>query len=180
MRSREIEGALIRIVAVGGNLLERLDQFGGAIEVGDKLRGCIAAGGEKIVQARAAQIAALDLGGEVRGLALQRGSDRQADADGIVDLVRNAGHQSSERCELFRLDQRHLGFAQIAQRSLGGVARLAHLLLAALAFADIERDGHDLVDLAIGVEQRQLVDQPLPQVARGIQVLFLVEAEFAP
>ena len=34
----EIEAALIRIVAVGGDLLERLNQFGGAVEVGDELR----------------------------------------------------------------------------------------------------------------------------------------------
>ena len=35
----EIEAALIGIIAVGGDLLERLDQFGGAIEVGHQLRG---------------------------------------------------------------------------------------------------------------------------------------------
>ena len=101
----------------------------------------------------------------MRGLALQRRGHRQADADGIVDLVGDAGHQPPERCELFRLDQRMLGLAQIAQRRFGGILGLAHLQFAALALADIERDGDDALDLAVGVEQRQLVDQPLPQVA---------------
>lgn len=161
----EVEAALVRIVAVGRDLLERLDQLGCAVEIGDELRGRVAAGVEVIVEGRAAKLAALDLGAEHRRLALQRRGDREADADGIVDLVRDAGDQTSEGCELFRLDQRSLGLAQIAQRRLGGVLGLAHLLLAALALADIERHGDDPLDLALGVEQRQLVDQPLPHIA---------------
>ncbi len=82
-----------------------------------------------------------------------------------------------ERREFFRLDQRVLGLAQIAQRRFGGILGLAHLQFAALALADVERDGDDVLDLAVGVEQRQLVDQPLPQIAGGIQVFLFVEAE---
>src|SRR6266850_2605639 len=82
----EIEDALIRIVAVGRDLLERGDQFGGAIEVGHQLGGSVAAGFEIVVQAGTAQIAARDFAGKQGGLALQRGCHRQADADGIVDL----------------------------------------------------------------------------------------------
>ena len=92
----------------------------------------------------------------------------------------DAGHQPAERGELFRLDQRILGFAQIAQRRLRGVLGLAHFLLAALALADIQRHGDDVLDFAIGVDDRQLVDQPLPHVAGGIDVFLLVEAEFPP
>ena len=166
-----------RIIAVGGDLLERLDQFGGAVEIGHQLRGRIAAGLEEFVEAGAPEIAARDFGGEHRGLALQRRGHRQADADGIVDLVGDARHQPPERRELFRLDQRVLGLAQIAQRRFGGILGLAHLQFAALALADVERDGDDVLDLAVGIEQRQLVDQPLPHIAGGIHVFLFVEAE---
>ena len=173
----EIEAALIRIIAVGGNLLERLDQFGGAIEIGHQLRRRIAAGFEKFIEARSPEIAARHFGGEHRRLAFQRRGHRQADADGIVDLMGDARHQPPERRELFGLDQRVLGLAQIAQRRFGGILGLAHLLLAALALADIERDGDDIFDLAVGIEQRQLVHQPMPHVAGGIQIFLFVEAE---
>src|SRR5882672_1509787 len=34
----KVEAALVGVVAIGGDLLERLDQFGGAVEIGNKLR----------------------------------------------------------------------------------------------------------------------------------------------
>ena len=43
----------------------------------------------------------------------------QADADRIVDLVRDAGDQAAERGELLRLDQALLRVLQLAQRVLG-------------------------------------------------------------
>src|ERR1700686_3342362 len=49
----EVEGTLVRVIAVGGDLLERADQFGGAIEIGDELRRRIATGFKKITEARA-------------------------------------------------------------------------------------------------------------------------------
>ncbi len=67
----EVEGTLVRVIAVGGDLLERGDQFGGAIEIGDELRRRIATGFKKITEARAAKAAARDFGGEQCGLALQ-------------------------------------------------------------------------------------------------------------
>ncbi len=91
--------------------------------------------------------------------------------------MRDAGHQSPKRCELLRLDQGNLGLAQIAQCGFRGVARLAHLLFAALALADVEGNRDDTLDLAVGIEQRQLVHQPLPQIALGIQIFLFVEAE---
>ena len=48
----EVEDALIGVIPVGGDLLERRDQLGGAIEIGYQLRGCIAAGLEKFIEAR--------------------------------------------------------------------------------------------------------------------------------
>jgi len=47
----KVEGALIGRNSIGGYLLERLDQLGHAIEIGHQLRGTIAAGFEKIIQA---------------------------------------------------------------------------------------------------------------------------------
>ncbi len=96
---------------------------------------------------------------------------------GLLTSWATPATEPSERGELLRLDQRGLGLAQVSQRGLGGFLGFAHLLLAALALADVERHGDDPLDLAVGIEQRQLVDQPLPHVAGGILVLLLVEAE---
>ena len=107
----EIERPLVGVVAVGRDLLERLHQFGRPVEVGDELRRRIATGLEEIVEDRSPQIAALDLGGELRGLALQRRCHREADADRVVDLVRDAGDQTSQGRELLGLDERVLGLS---------------------------------------------------------------------
>jgi hypothetical protein len=90
---------------------------------------------------------------------------------------RRSSDEAAKRGTFLGLDQRILGRAQVDQRRFGGVARLAHLLLVAFALADVERHRDDPLDLAFGVEQRQLVDQPLPHVAGGVLVLLLVEAE---
>ena len=67
----EVKGALVAVVAVGGHLLEGLDQFGGAIEVCHQLRGGIAAGLKKLVQAGTPEIAAFDFVGKHCSLAFQ-------------------------------------------------------------------------------------------------------------
>src|SRR5579863_877101 len=77
----EVEGPLIGIVTIGSNLLEGGDQFCGAVEIGNELGGSVAAGFEEIREAGAPEIAARDFGCERRGLALQRGSNSQTDAD---------------------------------------------------------------------------------------------------
>ena len=89
----------------------------------------------------------------------------------------DARHQPPECGELFRLDQRILGLAQVPQRRFGGVLGLAHLQLAALALANVERDGDDIFDIAVAVEKRKLVHQPLPHIARGIHIFLFVESE---
>jgi hypothetical protein len=48
----------------------------------------------------------------------------------------------------FRLDQRVLRLAQVPQRPLRRILGLAHLEFDALALADVERNGHDVLDLA--------------------------------
>ena len=92
--------------------------------------------------------------------------------------MRDACDQPPERGEFFGLDQRILRFPQVAQRQLGRILGLAHFEFDALALADIERNGDDVLDLAGRIQDRQLVDQPLPHVPGGILVLLLVEAEF--
>src|SRR5579872_2575777 len=54
----EVEGPLIGIVTIGGNLLEGGDQFCGAVEIGNELRGSVAAGLNEIHEAGAPEIAA--------------------------------------------------------------------------------------------------------------------------
>ena len=68
----KIEDALVRSVAVARHLLERLDQLRRAIEIGDQLRGCLAADLEKFVQAGALEIALGNFRREQLGLAFQR------------------------------------------------------------------------------------------------------------
>ena len=91
----------------------------------------------------------------------------------------NTRHQPSKSGELFCFDQRVLGFPQIAQRRFGRILCFTHLLFVALTLADIHGNGDDVLDLAVGIEQRKLVHQPLPQIAGRIQILLFVESEFS-
>ena len=91
----------------------------------------------------------------------------------------DTGHQPPESGELFRLDQRVLGFPQIAQRRFGRILCFTHLLFVALTLADIHRNGDDVLDLAVGIQQRKLVHQPLAQIAGRIQILFFVKSELS-
>ncbi|MBH5392320.1 PAS domain-containing protein, partial [Bradyrhizobium diversitatis] len=56
--------------------------------------------------------------------------DAEGEIERIVTVALDIGER--KRGELLRLDQRGLGFAQIAQRGFGGFLGLAHFLLAAL------------------------------------------------
>ena len=72
----------------------------------------------------------------------------------------DTGDQPAERRELFRLDQRGLGFTQMFQRRLGNLPRPPHLLLAALALGDFFRGHVDGDDFAAGRPQRMPVGDP--------------------
>ena len=87
-----IKNAPIQITLIDRHLLERLDQVGGAVEIGCQQRGSILDDFEELGQARSLQLAARDIGRERGALALQRRRDRQAGSDRAVDLVRHAGH----------------------------------------------------------------------------------------
>src|SRR5262245_2545576 len=99
-----IEQALIRIASIRRDLLERLDQFGGAIEVGSQLRAGVARRFNEVVQVRLLEVTARDFLGEHLPPPLQRRGHGYGDAYRIVDLVRNPGHQTPERCVLLRFE----------------------------------------------------------------------------
>ena len=54
-RLAQVELAALGVAAVDRDLLERLDQLAGALQVGDELLGGLAAAGDELVEPRAAQ-----------------------------------------------------------------------------------------------------------------------------
>ena len=64
-RFAQVECAPVGVAAVDGDLLEGLDQLGGAVEVGDQLLGRFAAAGDEFVEPRAPQRPLADLGREI-------------------------------------------------------------------------------------------------------------------
>src|SRR5205823_15061813 len=67
----EIEGPLIRVVAVSRDLLERSNQLGRAIEIGLELGRSVTARLQKLIQAGTSHFSSRYLAGEQRGPALQ-------------------------------------------------------------------------------------------------------------
>ena len=90
---------------------------------------------DELVEPRAAQRRLLELVGEHLAAPREARRHGEADADGIVDLVGDAGDEAAERGELLRLDQVLLGVAQLGERVLGVVLGGAQLLLG-LALGD--------------------------------------------
>src|SRR5262249_41788234 len=66
----------------------------------------------------------------------------------------DAGNQTSQCCEFFRLDQRMLGLAQMLQCRLGGGLSSADLLLIALALTDINVGADPAINRTVCVMQR--------------------------
>ena len=118
-RLAQLEDAAFGVAAVDRDLLERLDQVGGAIEVGDELLRGLLAAGDELVELGLAHRAVADLRGELVAAPREARRHGQADADRIVDLVGDARDQAAERGELLRLDQALLRLLQLAQRGLG-------------------------------------------------------------
>ena len=100
--------------AVDRDLLEGLDQLAGALEVGDELVGGVLVAGDEFLELRAPQ--PRRRGSRSREFAAPREArrDREADADRVVDLVRDAGDEAAESGELLGLDQALLRLAQLA------------------------------------------------------------------
>src|SRR5207237_5829759 len=112
-RELEVEGAPIVTAAIDGDLLERLNQPGRALQVRDELfRGAATALGELDEQG-APHLARGDLVGEVGAAARQRRRDREAGAERARDFVGNACDQAAERRESFALDEVTLCFAGV-------------------------------------------------------------------
>ena len=122
--------------AVDRDLLERLDQFAGAMQVRHQLLGGVARGPDEFLQLRSAQLAVgSQLGLEHFGAAREARRHRQADADRVVHLMGDAGDQTAERRQTFGVDQVLLGGVQFEQRALGLLLRGAQLVFG-LALGD--------------------------------------------
>ena len=155
-----IEGAALRLALVPRHLLEGLNPFGSTPQIYDQLRGGVANMLQKLVQARASQIAARQFGCEQLDLALKGRSHRQADADGAIDFMGNSRHQAPQRGKLFGFDQRVLGLTQMSQSRLGGILGLADFLLGPLALGDLLGGNIDGNDLATRRTQRVPIGNP--------------------
>ena len=104
-------------------------------------------------------------------LALQRGGHGQAGADGVVDLMGNARHQSPEGGELFGLDQRILRLPQVSQRRFGRIPGAADLAFAflqrglrALAIGNLFRGDVDADNFTTRAAQGMPIGDPKPLV----------------
>src|SRR5450432_3692725 len=118
-RLPQIEYPPLRVAAVGRDLLERLDQVSGTIEIGDELLGGLVTAGNEFLELGTTDRTVADLFGELRASPREARRDREADADRIVDFMGDAGHQAAERGELLRFDQASLRILQLAQRVFG-------------------------------------------------------------
>src|SRR3954462_10513555 len=116
--------------AVDRDLLERLYQFAGALEIGDELLRGVARGLHEFFQLRAAQAAvALELGLENLGAPGKARRNREADADRVIDLVRDASDEAAEGGEPLGIDQILLRGIELEQRALGLLLGRAQLVL---------------------------------------------------
>src|SRR6201989_3075467 len=96
----QVELTALGMAAVDRHLLERLDELAGALQVGDELVGGLAIALDEFHQARTPHLALAELEAEHLAPPRQGGGDRHADADRIVDLVRDAGDETAERGKL--------------------------------------------------------------------------------
>src|SRR5262249_54389520 len=120
-RLPQVELAALRVAAVDRHLFERLDQLAGALQIGDELVGGLAVAVDEFDEARTPHLPLVQLAGEGFAAARERRGDRHADADGIVDLVGNAGNETAEGGELLRLDQALLRVAQVGESLFGAL-----------------------------------------------------------
>src|SRR6516164_7583191 len=95
-RELEVEAAPIRLAAIDGDLLERLNQFSRALEIGDELIGGIAATVVELGNEGTTHGSREDGAAEVPATVRERGGHREADADRAVELVRNASNETAE------------------------------------------------------------------------------------
>src|SRR4029453_16697979 len=99
------------MAAIGGHLVDRLNQFSGALEVRDELVRSVATIISELGEQGTAQRTRSDLLGEVCAALRQRRGYRQADAHRAIDLVRNPGDETSECGQSLGFDEVALRFA---------------------------------------------------------------------
>ena len=92
--------------SIDGNLLEGLDQFTRPVQIFNQLTSCIATGAHEFLKLRALQWRlGSQFGVECVGAPRETRSNRETDADRIVDLVRDARDQPPEHRKPFSVDQ---------------------------------------------------------------------------
>src|SRR5271165_4744268 len=100
------------MAAIGGDLLERLNQLCRTLEIGDELVCGVATTGSKLGEPGTPHRTGRQLVAEVRAAAHERRGHRKADADRAVELVCNPCDETAERGQ-------PLGFDEIALRFTG-------------------------------------------------------------
>ena len=80
-RFPQVELAPVGVAAIDGDLLERLHQLAGTLQVGHQLIGGVAAAFEELVEPRTPQRPGIDLPGEIVAPAGEARRHREADAD---------------------------------------------------------------------------------------------------
>ncbi|EEF23016.1 conserved hypothetical protein, partial [Ricinus communis] len=138
---RQVECAPLLGGAVHRHLLEAVDQVGRAGQPAHHQLVRLARVVQIAGQRRALQAGAIHLRFQFLGFLQQRAGDQQAVADRRVQLVRDAGHQRTQRRQLFLRHQLRLRVLQLA-----------------VGFGVVERDG------AIGAQRTE--DQPFAFAVR--------------
>src|SRR5271166_5077005 len=100
------------MAAIDGDLLERLNQFCGVLEIRDELVCSLPTAVSELGEQGTAHPTRGDLVGEVRAAVRERRGHRKADADRAIDLVCNPRDETAECGE-------SLGFNEIASRFAG-------------------------------------------------------------
>ena len=100
------------MAAIDGDLLERLNQFSGALQIRDELVCSVATIVSELGEQGTAHRTRGDLVGEVRAAVRERRGHRKTDADWVIDLVSNPRDETAECGE-------SLGFDEIALRFAG-------------------------------------------------------------
>src|SRR5712692_8178415 len=107
------------MAAIDGDLLERLNQPSGALEIHDELVCRVATTVSELGEQGTAHWARDDLVGEVRAAVRERRGHRKADADRTIDLVCNPCDETTECGESLGFDEIALCFAGVQRQSRG-------------------------------------------------------------
>src|SRR6516164_4603 len=112
-RQLEVKDTPISLAAIGGDLLERLNQFSRTLQIHDELACSVATTVSKFGEPGAAYRAGEDLVGEAVTALRERRGHRKAGTDRAVELVCNPADETAERGEPLSFDEIALSFAGV-------------------------------------------------------------------